>query len=225
MTFRTTTVNALAAAVLLMGLPGSSASAGQQPMPAQQAPPQTTRPATPQPTPPAAQAPSEVVPLRVQIVVSRSKGDAPVSSLPFELMVNANARASTTLNMGVDVPVPSGPNSISYRRVGNNITCSSARYQNGTVTLELSIEDSSVHADQPPAGPGGTAQAPPNWATPPAGGATYAAGSGPPWPLFRSFSTTTEVSMREGQSVQFTLATDKQTGETLKVSVTATRVR
>ena len=225
MTFRTTLVNEIAAAILLMGLPTSSLSAGQQPAPTPQAPPQTTRPATPQPTPPAAQAPSDVVPLKVQIVVSRSKGDTPVSSLPFELMVNANARANTTLNMGVDVPVPAGPNSITYRRVGNNITCSSARYENGTVTLELSIEDSSVHADQSPAGPSGTSPAPPSSATPPPGGATYAAGSGPPWPLFRSFSTTTVVSMREGQSVQFTLATDKQTGETLKVSVTATRVR
>jgi hypothetical protein len=31
--------------------------------------------------------------------------------------------------------------------------------------------------------------------------------------------------MRESETVQFTLATDKQTGETLKVSVTASRVR
>ena len=54
---------------------------------------------------------------------------------------------------------------------------------------------------------------------------TYAIGPGPAGPIFRSFQTQTIVSMFEGKTVQFTLATDKETGETLRVSVMAVRVR
>jgi hypothetical protein len=142
--------------------------------------------------------------------VSRSKPGSETSNLPFELMVRADGREQTTLNVGVDVPVPAGPGSFSYRRVGNNLACGSATYGNGTVSLSLNIEDSSIHGDTAVAG------AP---AINPSSSVSAAL------PIFRSFQTSTRLSMREGETVQFTLATDKQTGETLKVSVTASRVR
>jgi hypothetical protein len=185
--------------------------------------------------PAARQAPAETPQLKVQITISRSKAGAETTSLPFELMVPADGRADTTLNVGVDVPVPSGEGgSYRYRRVGNNITCGSAVYTNGMISLNLNVEDSSIHMDAPAGGAehgamtvaGGHVSV----ESTPAGhvdivqadrvtlGQTHG-------PVFRSFQTTTTLSMREGETVQFTLATDKQTGETLKVSVTASRVR
>jgi hypothetical protein len=144
--------------------------------------------------------------------------------LPFELMIRADGRSQTTLNVGVDVPVPQGAaGAYQYRRVGNNIACASATYANGTITLRLDIEDSSIHTDAAPSGqrveratvpvPTGTVAVP------------AVSESATSAPMFRSFQSNTTLSMREGETVQFTLATDKQTGETLKVSVTASRVR
>ena len=80
---------------------------------------------------------------------------------------------------------------------------------NGIVRLDIDIEDSSIHEETSPkttANPQSTVVL---------GGA----------PLFRSFRTVARLTMREGEQAAFTLATDKQTGETLRVSVTATRVR
>lgn len=148
------------------------------------------------------QAPADAVPLRVQITVSRFKGEALTSSLPFELLVNANVRGQTMLNNGVDVPVPQGDGKYTYRRIGNNISCSGATYEGGRIALLISIEDSSINTDAAEAG-------------------TH----GPGLPTFRSFQTVTNVSMREGETLQFALATDKQTGEVLKVSVTARPVK
>src|SRR5688500_17907390 len=47
-----------------------------------------------------------LVPLDIQIVVSRYQGEKKVSSLPFSLAVNANDPAVSQLRMGANVPVP-----------------------------------------------------------------------------------------------------------------------
>jgi hypothetical protein len=183
--------------------------------------------------PAARQAPGEMPQLKVQITVSRSKAGAETANLPFELMIRADGRSQTTLNVGVDVPVPQGPSGgYSYRRVGNNITCGSAVYTNGMISLNLNVEDSSIHMDAPAGGAE-------HGVMTVAGGSVERTTAGhvdvvqadrvtlgqTHGPVFRSFQTTTTLSMREGETVQFTLATDKQTGETLKVSVSASRVR
>ena len=174
--------------------------------------------------PAARQSPGETPQLKVQITVSRSKAGAETTNLPFELMIRADGRSETTLNVGVDVPVPAGvAGSYQYRRVGNNINCENASYSNGTITLGLTIEDSSIHTDGAPAAGISSVAAPtgPGTAMVPA----TSASQGIVAPMFRSFQSNTTLSMREGETVQFTLATDKQTGETLKVSVTASRAR
>lgn len=186
--------------------------------------------------PAARQAPGEMPQLKVQITVSRSKAGAETTNLPFELMIRADGRSETTVNVGVDVPVPQGPTgAYTYRRVGNNIACRAASYSNGMISLQLTVEDSSIHMDAP-AGGGGEHGV----STSSGGYVSFAQtlagnlvqgdrvmfGQGQAHaPVFRSFQTNTLLSMRESETVQFTLATDKQTGETLKVSVTASRVR
>ena len=46
------------------------------------------------------------MPLEVQVVISRYQGDKRVSSMPYVLVVNANAQAAIELNMGAEVPIP-----------------------------------------------------------------------------------------------------------------------
>src|SRR5262245_55708352 len=83
-----------------------------------------------------------LVPLSVQVVVSRYQGDKRMSSLPYTLAVNAVAvnapdAKPSQLRMGAKVPVPSapkpapgapgsappGPFSFSYQDIGTNVDC------------------------------------------------------------------------------------------------------
>ena len=48
----------------------------------------------------------QALPLKVQLVVSRHAGDKKISSLPYTLWVTANAKQTTSVRMGVQVPIP-----------------------------------------------------------------------------------------------------------------------
>jgi len=168
------------------------------------------------PAPPAAAkpAPAAAMPLKVQVVVSRFQGEKKLSSLPYSLSVNAGSRG--TLRMGAKVPVMMitakspvegvpmvGP--IQYQDVGTSIDCYvSTPQDDGRFKLEITIEDSSVYGDMPTT----TDNKP-------------AAGN----PSFRSFRASDSMVLRDGQTSQFTTATDKVSGEIVKVDVTLTVVK
>ena len=154
--------------------------------------------------------------LRVQVVISKYQADKKTSSLPYTLTVSLNdprnvARAS--VRMGAQVPIatttrPSGNAdaapvpTIQYRDVGTSIDCAATSADDGRFKLELTIDDSSVYSD--------TAQ-----------GVTGRAGN----PAFRSFRASNTVLLKDGQSAQYTSATDKVSGEVVKVDVTLTVVK
>ena len=165
-------------------------------------------PAAPKP------APVAVTPLKVSVVVSRFQGEKKLSSLPYTLSVNAGSRA--TLRMGAKVPVmmmmtanmpkdlpQGGP--VQYQDVGTSIDCSvSAVQDDGRFRVEITIEDSSVYGE----GPNPTDNKPP-----------------PGNPSFRSFKASDSMVLRDGQTAQFTTATDKVSGEIVKVDVTLNIVK
>jgi hypothetical protein len=165
-------------------------------------------PAAPKP------APVAVMPLKVSVVVSRFQGEKKLSSLPYTLSVNAGSRA--TLRMGAKVPVmmmmtanmpkdlpQGGP--VQYQDVGTSIDCSvSAVQDDGRFRVEITIEDSSVYGE----GPNPTDNKPP-----------------PGNPSFRSFKASDSMVLRDGQTAQFTTATDKVSGEIVKVDVTLNIVK
>ena len=164
-------------------------------------------PAAPKPAPTA-------MPLRVQVLVSRFQGEKKLSSLPYTLSVNAGSRG--TLRMGAKVPVnmmmttnvpkdfpQGGP--IQYQDVGTSIDCYVSTVQDdGRYRIEITIEDSSVYGDAP--NPADNKPAPGN-------------------PSFRSFRASDSMALRDGQTSQFTTATDKVSGEIVKVDVTLTVVK
>jgi hypothetical protein len=153
-----------------------------------------------------------VVPLRVQIVIARYQGDKKVSNLPYTLIVNANL-SKTSLRLGSQVPVPTtsytpiaaggaGVNpltSYQYRDVGIKIDCNAGTLDDGRYKLDLAIEDSSVYGDDQI----------------PASQSKSALGAS-----FRQFSSVNTVVLKDGQTSQFTVATDKVNGEVTKVDVT-----
>ncbi len=162
--------------------------------------------------PKASNAPPVVIPLKVQIVIARYQGEKKISSMPYTLTMNANNRSN--LRMGTKIPVmmvssvgdaktPDGKpipqvGPIQYQDVGTNIDCGSTALDDGRILLGITVDDTSVYPDEQV--PGGTK------------------GN----PAFRSFRATNSMVLRNGETGQFTTATDKVTGETVKVDVTLT---
>ena len=160
---------------------------------------------------PPAPAPTTV---KIQLVLSRYQGEKKISSLPYTLSVTtdpvrnsgrANLRLGTQVpittmtRQGADEKAPLVP-SVQYRAVGTSIDCTLAVVEEGRFKLELSVEDSSVDT-----GPTG--------------------GSNPAHPTFRSFRTSETVLLRDGQSTQYSTATDKVSGDVWKVDVTLNVVK
>lgn len=163
------------------------------------------------------------VPLKVEIVLSRWQADKKIASLPFTLWPVAGASGGryVSLRVGVDVPVGSStvtrataaPNQTSststtsatmeYRNIGTSLDCT-AGIVDGGFSIDLRVSDSSIFTDQN--APAGTVRF--NDRAP-----------------FRTFSLTHTMTVRDGQTAQFASATDKLTGETLKVDVTVNVVK
>lgn len=151
-----------------------------------------------------------LVGVKVQVVISRYQGDKKISSLPYVLGAVVNG-GKTSLRMGVDVPIAqtafstptkdgamSTPStSYSYRSVGTNIDCQATTAPQGYYKLNLTVTDSSVQLD---ANNAGKALA-------------------PNVPMFRNFNSTFQVLLRDGQTTQYTSATDPVTGEVTKIDV------
>jgi hypothetical protein len=157
-----------------------------------------------------AQDKAPLVPLKIDLVVSRNAGAKKISSLPYSLWVIANERERTSLRMGVQVPVASTrvaqkddppPPAYSYRDVGTNIDCQATTIADGRFNVRIVLEDSAVHFDEKE---------------------TTGTRPLPGLPSFRSFSARFSLLLKDGQSATYTSATDPVSGETLKVDVTLT---
>jgi hypothetical protein len=153
----------------------------------------------------------DVASLKVRVVVSKYQGEKRVSVTPFEMSVRSDG-AKAQLRMGNEVPVPfvkvgadpkqtdvpPGSLSYNYRPVGTNIDVTASPGANGRFRLDILLEDSSVVLDKSEPAP-----------MPALAGA----------PIFRSFRTTNTLLLRDGESAEFTAATDRITGDTIRVSV------
>lgn len=157
--------------------------------------------------------------LMVDVTVARYLGEKRLSGTPYAMSVLPGERSS--LRMGGDVPVPtttftpaqkegekaSVGTSYSYRSIGTNmdVMCSkvegtgAARQYRITVT----IDENSIYPDN---------------VVPVGARATGA-------PAFRSFKSTNTFSLRDGQSVEYTAATDRVSGEVYRVTVKMTVIK
>lgn len=157
-----------------------------------------------------AQEKGALVPLKVDLVVSRNAGAKKISSLPYTLWLTANDRHMTSVRMGVQVPVSAlaftkegaePTRSWTYQNVGTNIDCQVSTVPDGRFSFEVKLTDSSVDREAP-------------------GSPTKDPRAG--IPALRSFTSSFNILLRDGQTAQYASATDPVTGETLKVDVTLT---
>ena len=156
-----------------------------------------------------------LVPLSVDVTVTRYQGEKKISSMPYMLAVNANKLGQAgpaLLRMGAKVPVPSvaapaanssgaagstPPASVSYQDIGTNIDCTAKVVDEG-FELRMSVSDTSVYANIQ------------DKATPTVGN----------MPVFRSYQSTNTLVLKDGQSREFTAATDRVSGEVIRIAVT-----
>jgi hypothetical protein len=160
-----------------------------------------------------------VVPIDLEVVISRYQGDKRTSSLPYALTVNAKyvsdveGAPMTSLRMGGEVPLPTmsltvdgkplagiptgGP--VMYKAVGTNIDARGRILDGGRFEIWVSVQDDAI-------------------ATPQSAGAASAPAT--TLPVIRSFRASNNVVLRDGQTRQFTAAADRITGEVVKVDVT-----
>lgn len=161
---------------------------------------------------------SSPTPLRVQVVFTKYQGETKVASLPYTLTCNTGERQPAVLRMGIEVPVPvplkdSSGLSIQYKSVGTNIDCrAGVPSPDGRFRLDLQVEQSSIYSapedkERRPKPPGMTDAGP--------------AGV----PMFRTFRSTFNPILRDGQTVQYTAATDPVSGEVVKIDVTVNVVK
>ena len=155
-----------------------------------------------------------LVPLEVQVMISRYKGEKRISSVPYVLAVNTNGFPSQ-LNVGADVPIPSPAfapvasgdsktpapapiRSYNYRNIGTNIACQAVTADEGRFELTVNVDESSVYTKDDAPGAAGLGEV----------------------PVFRSFKSRNMLLLRDGQSRQYTAATDRVSGETIRIDVT-----
>lgn len=161
-------------------------------------------------------APPPPVPVKVEVVISRFQGEKKVASQPYVLMPTAdrNGGTYTNLRVGVDVPVgvsttiraPEGnregqtTTQPQYKNVGTNIDCRVTTQADGRFGVMVSVTDTSIFN---PDAPGKPAK--------PSENASIS-----------TFLANNTLTMRDGQSMNLITATDKITGELIKVDVTLT---
>ncbi len=160
-------------------------------------------------------------PLKVQVVISEFDGEKKISSLPYILSVNAAeapSRNVTSLRMGLRVPIllQGKEGQFQYHDVGTDIDCWAQLIPEGGLPaagrfrLWLATRRSSIYSTGPE-------KKSADW---PSSDQPLAA-----QPIVRQFSGSFELTLRDGQTVQSTMATDPVSGRVVKVDVTLNVVK
>jgi len=159
-------------------------------------------------------------PVKVQVVFTEFEGDKKVKSLPYALYVNAPDVPElkpgwVKLRVGSRVPIYTGGNtgSMTYLDVGTNIDARSAYFSDGRLLLQMKIERSWVE---------GGASVP---VAKSEGSASETSSGHFQEPIIRQFVSELDLKLREGQSVESTMATDPLSGKVLKIDVSFTIVK
>lgn len=156
----------------------------------------------------------QVTPLRIQVVFLEYEGEKKISSLPYTLLVNADDKGpQAAVRMGLRVPIEissTGPSKqFQYLDVGTNLDGRADRADDGRFNLRLNVEKSSLYSP-------GTTEKP---AT--VGGNEILAGQ----PIVQSFRSQVNLLVRDGQTIQSTVASDPVTGHVLKIEVTLSVIK
>ena len=193
----------------------SGAAAAQEPPPGPRPVNQESSPTSPKKV--------QNIPLELQVVIARYQGEKRISSLPYVLSLKSFTNSfragpsGASLRLGSRVPIRSQvvtpaadgkpattTSSVGYENVGTNIDAGATALEDGRFEVTISINESSVVTD--PQDLKGTP-----------GSDSY--------PVFRSYQSTNTFFVKEGETKQFTAASDRVSGEVVRVEVKLTVVK
>jgi hypothetical protein len=150
-----------------------------------------------------------ITPLRVQVVFTEFDGDKKIGSLPYTFLVNADDRGTPaavrmTFHAPVQISSNAGEKHVVQYPLTTNLDGRAEKADDGRFLLRLSLEKSSIYLT-------GVNQKPTSL-----GGNEVSANE----PTQQEFRTQVNLLIRDGQTIQSTVATDPVTGHVLKVDVT-----
>ncbi|MCL4524556.1 MAG: hypothetical protein M1453_11965 [Acidobacteria bacterium] len=155
--------------------------------------------------------PAASAPVKLQVTFSEFDGEKRVSSMPYTLSGIASLDRSwalSSMRMGLKVPIQTttkeGQSQMQYMNVGTDIDARVEPQPDGRYHLNIQVSRSSVHTLE---------------------GATVRTNEFSGRPVLREFSSRFDFFLRDGQSIQTTVATDPVSGHVLKVDVTLNVVK
>jgi hypothetical protein len=156
-------------------------------------------------------------PLKVQIVFTEFEGDKKVKSMPYTSVFATDPGHqpdSVKLRIGSRVPLFTGKEGgLQYIDIGTNLDCTADRFEDGRFGLRLALERSWIQGDVPvPVDHPTEAQ-------------VGTSGGQFKEPVIGQYKTQEYLIMRDGQTVESTVATDPLTGRVLKIELTLTLLK
>ena len=141
----------------------------------------------------------DVVPLQVEVTISRYRGDELTGSLPYSLAVTTGGLPSG-LGMHARMAVR-GEGGFSYEQAGTEITCDAQVVGEDRYRIRVLVDESSIEGAER---------------------VSTAVSLEPGTPIFPSFTSDVTLVLRDGESRQYLAATDRFRGETIRIDVALT---
>jgi hypothetical protein len=155
---------------------------------------------------------AETTPLKISVTFTEFEGDRKVKSLPYTTIVIADGKnPKSVVKMGSRVPVYTGKEyGMQYLDVGSNIDCQASRTKDNKFDLRLSLDRSWVEGNVAVAVDPGTS--------------LQSSGQFPE-PILRQFKSELSLTLRDGQTVESSFATDPLSGKVFRVEVSLNIVK
>jgi hypothetical protein len=159
--------------------------------------------------------------LKVTVVVTEVDGTKKISSLPYTFYVNVDDTSShrtSSVRMGLRVPVTTGSPvaganasaQFQYMDIGTNLDCIASSTGDARYKLALSVDRTSLSASEEKKS-----------ATMAADGVNISTAN----PIIQHFSSSYDLMIRDGQTIEATSTSDPISGHVLQISVTANAVK
>jgi hypothetical protein len=145
-------------------------------------------------------------PLKIAVTFTEFEGDKKVKSLPYQMVVTADGKPpKAVLKVGSRVPVYVGKEyGMQYLDIGTNIDCQASRTNDNRFDIRLTLERSWVEGNVPVAVDSS---------------ATAQSGRQFPEPIVQQFKSDLSLTLRDGQTVESSFATDPLSGKVFKAEV------
>lgn len=147
--------------------------------------------------------------LRVDVVVSRFSGDKRLASLPYTLYATIGSGASLRLSQNVPIVTSVGDQkNYNYQELPTKIDFVSSRERSdGRYEYQLNLSTNFFYA------------------VPQSPDAKLPVAPATDRPVFGDYTISNRLISRDGQTLTFSIATDRVTGETIRAEVTVTAVK